>query len=147
MVAVLDLLVKSSNDHLTMLERRSMMHVKRHPGGDEVTKLHAEEIAGLDPYTFMATIGKTGDPSGRVSTETVVARAGIAEASRVLDVGSGVATTAIEIARRYGAQMIAVDISPLMLERARANVTAAQVADKVTVEAGDSTRLRFRSTW
>jgi SAM-dependent methyltransferase len=52
-----------------------------------------------------------------------------------------VATTAIEIARRYGAQVTAIDISALMLERARANVTAAGVADKVTVESGDITDL------
>ena len=34
---------------------------------------------------------------------------------RVLDVGCGVATTAIEIARRFGADVTAVDISSLML--------------------------------
>jgi ubiquinone/menaquinone biosynthesis C-methylase UbiE len=109
-----------------------------------VTKLQAEEIAGLDPYKFMATLGKRViHPGGRASTETLLARAGITAQTRVLDVGCGVATTAIEIARRFGARVTAVDISPLMLERAQTNVDAAQVADKVTVEAGDIVDLQF----
>jgi len=39
----------------------------------------------------------------------------------VLDVGCGVGTTSIEIAQRFAAGVTAVDISPVMLERARAN--------------------------
>jgi hypothetical protein len=55
-----------------------------------VTKLQAEEIAGLDSYKFMATIDK-----------------------RVI---------------HTGARVTALDVSPLMLERAYANVNAAHVA-------------------
>ena len=78
-----------------------------------MTKLAAAEVAALDPYKFMATIGKRViHPGGRVSTEALLARARITAASQVLDVGCGVATTAIEIARRYGAQVTAVDIAP-----------------------------------
>jgi SAM-dependent methyltransferase len=61
----------------------------------------------------------------------------------VLDVGCGVATTAIEIATRCGAHVTAVDISPVMLERAAANVRAAGVSDLVAVEEGDVLSLRF----
>ena len=61
----------------------------------------------------------------------------------MLDVGCGVATTAIEIARRCGATVTAVDISPIMLERASANVHAAGVADRVTVEEGDILALGY----
>lgn len=101
-------------------------------------RLAAAEIARLDPDKFMATVGKRViHPGGRASTATLLDWAGITETSRVLDVGCGVATTTVEIARRYGASVTAVDISPLMLERAAANVAASGVADKVTVEAGD----------
>ena len=106
--------------------------------GTVTTRLAAQDIAALDPYRFMAVIGKRViHPGGRASTESLLARAGITEGTRVLDVGCGVATTAVEIARRCGAQVTAVDISPLMLERAEDNVRAAGVADRVTVGHGD----------
>jgi SAM-dependent methyltransferase len=109
-----------------------------------MTKLAATEIAALDPYKFMATIGKRViHPGGRVSTQAVLARTRITTSSRVLDVGCGVATTAIEIGRRFGAQVIAVDIAPLMLERAEANVRAAKMTGRVTVEPGDICALPF----
>jgi SAM-dependent methyltransferase len=79
------------------------------------------------PYKFMATIGKRViHPGGRVSTEALLARARITATTRVFDVGCGVATAAIEISDRSGAQITAVDIAPLMLERAEANVRAAK---------------------
>ena len=53
------------------------------------------------------------------------------------------ATTAIEIARRSGASVVAADIAPLMLERAGANVRNAGVADRVAVEAGDILDLGY----
>ena len=107
-------------------------------------KLASGEVAALDPYKFMALIGKRViHPGGRVSTEALLRSAGITPTTRVLDVGCGVGTTAIEIARRYGASVTAVDISPLMLERARANVAAAGAADRVAVEQGDILALSY----
>ena len=101
-----------------------------------MTRLAAEDIAKLDPYKFMATIGKRViHPGGRASTDELLARADIIADRRVLDVGCGVATTAVEIARRHHAQVTAVDLAPLMLERAEANVAAASIelsADEVT---------------
>jgi SAM-dependent methyltransferase len=109
-----------------------------------MARLAVEEVAALDPYAFMAVIGKhVIHPGGRASTNALLARAGIIESSRVLDVGCGVATTAIEIARRHGARVTAVDISPLMLQRAESNVNAAGVASLVTVTQGDIVELAF----
>ena len=77
-------------------------------GGRTVTKLASEEISKLDPYKFMATIGKRViHPGGRASSEALLDRAAITADSCVLDVGCGVATTAVEIARRFGAQVTA----------------------------------------
>jgi SAM-dependent methyltransferase len=109
-----------------------------------MTKLAAEDIAKLDPYKFMAVLGKRViHPGGRASTDALLSRANLTAQSRVLDVGCGVATTAVEIARRYGAHVTAVDIAPLMLERAEANVAAADVHGLVTVEHGDILDLKF----
>jgi SAM-dependent methyltransferase len=108
------------------------------------TRLAPQEISDLDPYKFMAVIGKRViHPGGRSSTQALLRRAQITEQAQVLDVGCGVATTAIEIARRHGARVTAVDISPLMLERAAANARAAGVADLVTVTSGDILALPY----
>ena len=70
-------------------------------GGVMATRLAAKEIAALDPYKFMAVIGKRViHPGGRSSTESLLRRAQITDTTRVLDVGCGVATTAVEIAKR-----------------------------------------------
>lgn len=109
-----------------------------------MSKLTAAEVNGLDPYAFMAVIGKRViHPGGRRSTEVLLERAGFQQGQRVLDVGCGVGTTAIEIARRFGANVTAVDISPLMLDRASANVHHARLDERVTVQHGDILTLAF----
>lgn len=109
-----------------------------------MTRLSGPEIRKLDPYLFMGVIGKRViHPGGRQATEELLGRAEIREGERVLDIGCGVGTTAITIAQRFGANVTAADISPLMLERARANVRAAGVADQVTVEEADILALPY----
>jgi len=108
------------------------------------TKIAPGEVSDLDPYTFMAVIGKRViHPGGRVSTQALLRRAQITGPDRVLDAGCGVATTAIEIARRHGALVTAVDVAPLMLDRARANARDAGLDGLVAVEEGDIIGLRF----
>jgi len=109
-----------------------------------VTKLAATEIATLDPYKVTATVGKRViHPGGRASTDSLIARAEIASEHQVLDVGCGVGTTATEIAQRFGAHVTAADISPLMLERAAANVRAAGLVDAVAVDHADILDLPY----
>jgi SAM-dependent methyltransferase len=107
-------------------------------------KLSAAEVAALDPYAFLAVVGKRViHPGGRRSTEMLLERASFAAGQQVLDIGCGVGTTAIEIARRFGAHVTAVDISPLMLEGSRANVHRAHLEERVTVEQGNILALAF----
>ena len=113
-------------------------------GGKVMTRLTAAEIAALDPYKFMAVLGKRViHPGGRASTQALLARSGITADARVLDVGCGVATTAIDIAERFGAHVTAVDIAPLMLHRASENAAAAKLPERVTVQEGDILDLPF----
>ena len=63
-------------------------------------------------------------PGGRAYTEALLNRAQITESSRVIDVGCGVGTNAIEIATRHGADVTPVAITRLLLERAGATVAA-----------------------
>ncbi len=107
-------------------------------------RLSAADIAQLDPYALLAVLGKRViHPGGRKSTEALFARAACQPGDHVLDVGCGVGTTAIALAQRFGVRVTAGDISPLMLERAEAQVRARAVADRVTVERGDVLALRF----
>ena len=101
------------------------------------------EVDRLDPYAFMALVGKRViHPGGRRSTAEMCHLAGFQPGQQVLDVGCGVATTAVEISRRFGCHVTAIDIDPLMLGRATANVRAAGAAN-VTVAKADVQALEF----
>ena len=80
--------------------------------------LSGGEVEQLDPYAFFAVLGKRViHPGGRAATDELIRRADFRADQRVLDVGCGVGTTAIRIARGFGASVAAVAIAPLMLER------------------------------
>lgn len=84
-------------------------------------RLTAQEVQALDPYAFLAVLGKRViHPGGRASTDRLLEWAAIRPGQRVLDIGCGVGTTAIRLARDHGAQVMAADIAPLMRERALA---------------------------
>ncbi len=108
------------------------------------TRLTKDDVRSLDPYTFLAVLGKRViHPGGRRSTEELFQLANFQPGQRVLDVGCGVGTTAITMTRRFGADVTAVDISPLMLERARANIARAGLHSRISVEQGNILELAF----
>jgi SAM-dependent methyltransferase len=108
------------------------------------TPLSSAEIERLDPYQLMAALGKRViHPGGRRSTEELLASGDFQPAHEVLDVGCGVGTTAIQVARRFGSKVTAVDVSLLMRERAEANVQHAGLAKQVTVGYGDIRALAY----
>jgi ubiquinone/menaquinone biosynthesis C-methylase UbiE len=106
--------------------------------------LSGEEVAQLDPYAFFAMLGKRViHPGGRTAREQLIRRANFAPGLHILDVGCGVGTTAIEVANRFGVSVTALDIAPLMLERARRNVAGARLDDRVSLDYGDITDLHL----
>jgi cyclopropane fatty-acyl-phospholipid synthase-like methyltransferase len=80
---------------------------------DHPRTLSAAEVDELDPYAFFAVLGKRViHPGGRTATNQLIRKADFEQGQRVLDVGCGVGTTAIEIARRFGTDVTAIDIAP-----------------------------------
>jgi len=78
------------------------------------------------------------DPLGRVAIE----RSSVAAGERVLDVGCGCGQTLLQLADRAGpsGQVVGVDISPPMLERARQRVAGRPT---ITVALGDAQVYAF----
>jgi demethylmenaquinone methyltransferase / 2-methoxy-6-polyprenyl-1,4-benzoquinol methylase len=61
----------------------------------------------------------------------------------ILDVASGTAGVAIELAKRTGGTVVGVDLTEQMLRQGAANVAASPVAERITLVAGQAERLPF----
>jgi SAM-dependent methyltransferase len=106
--------------------------------------LSAEEVMDLDPYSFLAVLGKkVVRPGGHRSTEQLFTLASLEASDSVLDVGCGVGTTGIEIAERFGSRVTISDKSRLMLAEARANVERAGMRDRIKIDWGDIVDLPY----
>lgn len=106
--------------------------------------LSAQAVRELDPYAFLAVLGKRViHPGGRASTERLLGWADVRAGDRVLDIGCGVGTTAVRLAGEHGARVVAADISPLMLDRAAATVAAAHLAHQIQLENADILALPY----
>src|SRR5260221_6100078 len=109
-----------------------------------ITHLTATDVAQLDPYAFLAVLGKRViHPGGRRSSEELFRRADFQPDQQVLYVGCRGGTSAIAIARRFRAKVTAVDISPIMLTRASSHVRRTGLAGQVTVTYGNILALDF----
>jgi SAM-dependent methyltransferase len=107
-------------------------------------ELTPEQVMDLDPYSFLAVLGKkVVRPGGHRSTEELFALANLTSADRVLDIGCGVGATGIEIINRFGSHVTLSDKSELMLAQARANVAAAGMQDRIDVDWGDIVDLPY----
>lgn len=108
----------------------------------QTRRLSTAEIQKLDPYQLMGELGKSViHPGGRRSTEQLIELAGLEPGLRVLEIGCGVGTTAIDIAQRFGCTIDAVDIDENMLTKANRNVVTAGLGDRITVDKADIQQL------
>lgn len=107
-------------------------------------RLTKEEINHLDPYQFMAELGKKViHPGGRQSTKQVYQMADLQPGMRVLDIGCGVATTAIDIAKKFNCDVVASDIDQKMVDKALQNVQHAHLPDKIKIAKADIQQMPF----
>lgn len=75
----------------------------------------------------------------------LVDRVAAGHPKRILDVATGTAGVAIELARRTGAEVVGVDISEAMLRRGRERVSAAGLDGRIALETGRAEGLRFEN--
>ena len=107
-------------------------------------KLTKQEIANLDPYQFMAALGKKViHPGGKQSTREVYAMARLQPNQTVLEIGCGLGTTGIEIVKRFGCNVIITDIDEKMIEKAARNVDRTRLHDKMEIQKADIQQLPF----
>jgi SAM-dependent methyltransferase len=105
-----------------------------------------EDVNELDPYSFLAALGKkVVRPGGHRSTDQLFAFADLQASDSVLDVGCGVGTTGIEIAERFGSRVTLTDKSELMLAEARTNVAKAGLRDRIEIDRGDIHELPYEN--
>ena len=132
--------VRYSIDFLTIAA--AALTIRRRRCGNMLER--RTSFADADPYLLFGLLGKKViHPGGRTATEQLIASAELHPHHTVLDIGCGVATTAVEIARRFGSKVVAADISVDMRERAADNVRRGRLDDRVTVQNADICELPF----
>jgi ubiquinone/menaquinone biosynthesis C-methylase UbiE len=95
-------------------------------------------------HTFLASLGKTRlRPGGVEATEWLIGQAQMNGGSSVLEVACNMATTSIELARRFGCQISAIDMDKQALQTATRHVSEAGLSDKIRIIEANATRLPF----
>ncbi|MBI3560907.1 MAG: methyltransferase domain-containing protein [Gammaproteobacteria bacterium] len=108
------------------------------------TKLTAGQIAELNAYDFMAHLGKQIiNPGGKTGRDQMLAALVIPPTARLLEIGCGTGVNACYIARTYGCNVTAVDISTSMVERARNVIRSAHLENNVLCHYADINDLPF----
>lgn len=102
----------------------------------------ADLFQGLPPrYDLLAEVLSFGQ-NGRWRDE-LVARIAPSRPSRILDVATGTAGVAIQLARQTGADVTGIDLSEAMLGRGRERVRVAGLDDKIHLQVGRAEELPF----
>jgi ubiquinone/menaquinone biosynthesis C-methylase UbiE len=95
-------------------------------------------------HTFLASLGKTRlRPGGVEATEWLFSRARMTPQHKVLEVACNMATTAIEIAQRYGSEIYAIDMDKTALSHARDNVIREGLERQIHVMEANANKLPF----
>ncbi|MGT2810745.1 class I SAM-dependent methyltransferase [Streptococcus intermedius] len=86
-------------------------------------------------HKFLAKIGKKRlRPSGKLATDWLIEQGQFSSEKKVLEVACNMGTTTIELAKKYGCQITAVDLDKISLNQAQLNGDKAGVGELVTFE-------------
>ena len=121
------------------------------PGGMTITTIEKSRTRSFAQGLF-APLGARYDALGEILSvgqngrwrKAMVDRIVNSDPRNVLDVATGTAGVAMQIARRTGAQVVAIDISPDMMARGRRNVSGNGLDGSVRFAQAQAERLPFR---
>jgi demethylmenaquinone methyltransferase/2-methoxy-6-polyprenyl-1,4-benzoquinol methylase len=108
------------------------------PPNKQAKALFAPIAPNYDRYASLLSFGQ--DPRWR---RFLVSRIEAGPGDTVLDVATGTAAVAIEIARRTGAHVVGIDQSPEMLARARERIARADLGERIELREGRAESLPF----
>ncbi|AGH38574.1 hypothetical protein F542_9070 [Bibersteinia trehalosi USDA-ARS-USMARC-188] len=95
-------------------------------------------------HHFLARLGKTRlRPGGKLATDWLLANGDFRQDKKVLEVACNMGTTAIEVAKQFGCQVVGVDLDEEALEKARQNIKENQLEELVQVQRANATKLPF----
>lgn len=95
-------------------------------------------------HNFLARLGKTRlRPGGRKATDWLIANGDFNANKKVLEVACNMGTTAIGLAKQYGCHIEGVDLDENALEKAKANIAANGLSDKIHVQRANAMKLPF----
>lgn len=97
-------------------------------------------------HHFLARLGKTRlRPGGKLATDWLIANGDFRQDKKVLEVACNMGTTAIEIAKQFGCEVIGIDLDEEALEKARQNIAENKMEDLVQVQRANATKLPFEN--
>ena len=95
-------------------------------------------------HNFLARLGKTRlRPGGRKATDWLIASGDFSKDKKVLEVACNMCTTSIGLAKQYGCRIEGVDLDENALEKAKANIAANNLQDKIHVQRANAMKLPF----
>ncbi len=68
--------------------------------------------------------------------EAAVARTGLGEGAAMIDIGTGNAAVSLHLAKRFGLEVTAIELDPLMADLARERIAAAGAGERVSLTVG-----------
>ncbi len=95
-------------------------------------------------HNFLARLGKTRlRPGGKKATDWLIANGDFDANKKVLEVACNMGTTAIGLAKQFGCQIEGVDLDEAALEKAKKNIEANGLQDKIHVQRANAMKLPF----
>ncbi|MCR1837343.1 class I SAM-dependent methyltransferase [Rodentibacter caecimuris] len=95
-------------------------------------------------HNFLAHLGKTRlRPGGKKATDWLIGNGDFNQNKKVLEVACNMGTTAIDLAKQFGCQIEGVDLDEEALEKAKANIVANNLQDKIHVQRANAMKLPF----
>lgn len=86
-------------------------------------------------------------PGGQDATQVLLEMCRLDSANRVLDVGCGSGATACFVAENYGAQVYGIDISEVMISKAKERAVKQGLTERIEFRVADVFDLPFEDEW